>query len=564
MNRTIVIVVVALVSAACFNEGAPVAENLPTSSDSSAPQETSPTTLGGPQSSGVPSSVTCWSSDPGDGESEIRFVDITEATGLLDPLTGMRAHAAAWGDVDGDLDPDLFTGTFATARSDVYEVRGADGPSPDRLLLAESGHYDVSTDFPDEFGRTSGAVFADLDNDGDDDLVLSRNVRDLDIGAATTEVLENTGMGFAAVSTSIDANLGGRSVGVLDVDGDGLLDFIVVEDRYRGGSSRLYRNLGALDFEDATETRFVTGVDGLGIATGDVNNDGLTDVFVAGSNRLFVGDGDGLSEVAVPDFVWETFGNEDDVAGAAIADVNRDGWLDLVVGHHYNSTLSQGREVPVRLYLNRTKESGDAPLFDDVTMEAGLVGIPTKAPHVEVADFDNDGWPDILTSASALSGTAPAIFEHTGLVDGIPVFAPPKGLGSTQYWVSAPTVDIDRDGRLDVLLVEWEPSLPSLMLANETASGHWLEVSVDASLGGGVGTRVDVYEPGRSGDPAALIGSRDIVASVGYTAGIERFAHFGLGDLTHVDIVVTPPSPNEQIGLEVSSDQHVRLPSGCR
>jgi hypothetical protein len=507
--------------------------------------------------------ISCWSAGPSDGSSSITFSDITEQVGLTDPLTGMRAHAAAWSDIDGDLDPDLLVGTFATARGDVYRVRGAEGPSPDRLLLSENGVYEPATDFPEQFGRTSGAVFVDLDNDGDDDLVLSRNVRDRDVDAAVTTIMENTGDGFVATVETIDPGLGGRSVGVLDVDDDGLLDLLILEDRYMGGSSRLYRNLGGLRFEDATQSLFTPGVAGLGIATGDLNNDRRTDVFIAGSNRLFVGTGMGLAEVTVTGFDWETFGDEDDAAGAAIADVNRDGWLDLVVGQHYNSTLSQGRAVPVRLYLNRTGEPGAAPSFEDVTVDAGLVGIPTKAPHVEFADFDNDGWVDILTSASAESGTAPAIFRNTGLVDGVPVFAEPQGLGEAQYWVTAPLVDVDRDGRLDVLLVEWEPALPSIMLRNTTASGRWIEVSIDPSLGGGVGTRVDVYEPGRAGDPAALIGSREIVASVGYTAGVERFAHFGLGDLTEVDVVVTPPLPNAPITVTVSADQHVRFPSGC-
>ena len=118
------------------------------------------------------------------------------------------------------------------------------------------------------------------------------------------------------------------------------------------------------------------------------------------------------------------------------------------------------------------------PTFEDVTEEAGLVGLPTKAPHVEIADVDNDGWPDIVTTASADDGTRPAVFRHEGLIDGVPRFAAPAGLGAPQYWVAGPMTDVDRDGRLDILLVEWNPALPSLLLRNTSESGNWLEVSV--------------------------------------------------------------------------------------
>ncbi len=532
----------------------------PTGESTTATDESTSSSKGTTSADGV-----CWAAAAAGGAGELVWEDITEEWGLIDPLTGMHVHAGAWGDVNGDHLPDLAVGTFATARGDVYAVRGATAASPDRILLGGADGYTPSDSVPEMFGRTSGAVFADLDNDGDDDLVLSRNVRNRDTGAAVTEILENAGGRLSPAGSGIDPTLGGRSVGVLDVDEDGLLDLIIVEDRYRGGSTRVYRNLGGLAFEDAnTVFGFPDDVHGLGVATGDLNNDRHTDVFIAGSNRLFAGSGVGLVEVPSDALQWETFGPEDDVAGAAIADVNRDGWADLVVGQHYNSTLSQDRAVPVRLYLNRTTGQGEPPSLEDVTAAAGLVGIPTKAPHVELADFDNDGWPDILTSASSEGGEAPAVFMHEGLDGDVPRFTAPAGLGSAQYWVGAPTSDVDRDGRLDVLLLEWDPNIPSRLVANRRASGHWLEISVGADLGGGIGTRVDVYAAGGAGDAAALIGSREIVASLGYTAGVERIAHLGLGEITDVDVVVTPPLPHEPITLTaVAADRHVRVGGVC-
>ncbi|CAN5736240.1 hypothetical protein BH23ACT4_BH23ACT4_08210 [soil metagenome] len=504
----------------------------------------------------------CWRAEPAPGTEEISFSDETESSGLGEALIGMRGHAAAWGDVDGDGFVDLFVGTFATARPETYQQRGADGPAPDRLLLGRGGTFELEEGFPEQYGRTSGAVLVDLDGDGDLDLVASRNVTDRDAGVATA-VLENTGDGFVERESGIDPSLGGRSVGVLDFDGDGLLDLVILEDHYRGGSSRLYRNEGGFRFEDVTgQVGFPEGVHGLGLATGDLNNDGYTDIFVAGSNRLFAGTGDGFVEMPNPFPEWETFGNEDDVSGAAIADVNRDGWLDLVVGHHFNSTVDRGSRVPVRLYLNETGEPGGPIELRDVTEESGLIGLPTKAPHVEIADMDNDGWPDIVTTASASDGSAPAVFRHLGLDDGVPQFATPEGLGSPQYWVAGPTSDVDRDGRLDLLAVEWEPALPSMMFMNQTASGNWLQVAVDDGIGG-VGARVEAYQEGRAGEADAMLGARDITASLGYTAGVELMAHFGLGEATAVDIVVNPVGADPVTLSGVEANARVVVGGDC-
>lgn len=513
-------------------------------------------TVGG---TSAPASTSCWEAPAGGGKGG--FVDATEQLGLIEPLLGMRAHAGGWGDVNGDGYLDLFVGSFAGASAETFQVRGATGPAPDRLLLGGPEGFTIAEPFLDEPTRTSGVAMADLDDDSDLDLVLDRYPRErASIGSI---LMENQGGSFTEVADSgLDAALAGRSVGVLDFDRDGLLDLLQVGDPHGEGSSRLLHNEGGLTFTDVTDSAFVDGVLGLGVSTADLNGDSFTDVFVGGSNRMFVGnEGGTLREVVSDVFDWEVFGPEDDVAGVAIADLNRDGRPDLVIGQHFNSTLNTGALVPVRVYLNSgVTDSGD-PMFTDVTDESGMPGLPTKAPHVEIVDFDNDGWPDILTTASADGG--PAIFRHEGLVDGVPSFSTPAGLGTSQYWVTGPTADINRDGRVDVFLAEWEPALPSLMLLNDEPGGNWLSVEIDPSVGGGVGASVAVYEPGRADEPEGLVGVREISASVGYTAGSPPWAHFGLGDLDSVDLRVALPNGQNYSLDDVPANQHLMLPDGC-
>jgi hypothetical protein len=495
----------------------------------------------------------------------VQFTDQTETAGLLDPLTGMYGHAAAWGDLDSDDQIDLFVGTFADRDADEYQYRGADGPSPDRLLQQSDGVFAIAP-LEEMFTRTSGAVFADMDGDADVDLVLSRNWHEDAANAPTTMVIRNDGSALTPVEVKgLPSDFGGRSIGVLDYDSDGMPDLFIAEDRWTGGRSVLLRNEGELVFSDVTtEAGIATDAFGLGVGVADLTGDGHRDIFVSGSNRLFVAQGDGTFVEAVGAITeWEVFGEEDDVAGVSVADVNRDGLLDLAVGQHYNSTLDFGELVPVRLYLNRGMQDG-VPSFEDVTEAAGLVGLPTKAPHVEISDVDNDGWPDIVTTASVDEGSRPAIFKHLGLDGDLPTFEPPSGLGAAQYWVAGPSADVDRDGRLDMILVEWEPSLPSLYLHNQSESGHWLEVSVSNEVGGGIGWRVEVYESGALGDIGSLLGAREITVTEGYSSGVAPIAHFGLGDAAEVDIRLLPPGGRAANDLiAIGADQHIRFSGGC-
>jgi hypothetical protein len=512
----------------------------------------------------TPGGASCWSARSAAGTPEISFSDITGERGLTEPLLGMFGHAAAWEDVNGDGWMDLFVGTFADKPAEEYRVRGASGPSPDRLLLGSPAGFRPDATFPDLYGRSSGAAFADLDTDGDPDLVVSRNVRPQEEGRPT-DVLRNDGGTFSVVEDAGIPPVGGRSVGVLHADGDRLPDLFIAEDRWVGGSSVLLRNLGGLRFADMTGEAGIPGdVHGLGVGTADLTGDGWTDLFVAGSNRLFVANGDGTFREAPGEvFRWDVYGAEDDVSGASFGDLNRDGLPDLVLGHHYNSTVDHGERVPIRVYVHRGVDDEGIPRFEDVTAATGLPDLPTKAPHVEVNDFDNDGWPDILATASAGSGTRPVVFRHGGLEGDVPRFSAPSGIGDPHYWVTGPSADVDRDGRLDVLLVDWEPDRPSLLLRNETDSGNWLSISVDPAHGEGVGTRVAAFRPGAVGELEGLIASGQVTASQGYAAGSAPVVHLGLGDAAEVDLRVQLPgeAPVDLVG--VATNQHLQVPDGC-
>lgn len=129
------------------------------------------------------------------------------------------------------------------------------------------------------------------------------------------------------------------------------------------------------------------------------------------------------------------------------------------------------------------------------------------------------------------------------------------------YTAPGPSCDFDRDGRLDLFLGSWWAESPSLLLRNETPSGHWLDVQVVGGNGVnrmGVGSLVELYEAGKAGVAEARIGCREIATGYGYASSQEAIAHFGLGKRTACDIVVTlPHGRGTMIRKSVEADQRI-------
>src|SRR5262245_15261930 len=348
--------------------------------------------------------------------SPITFRDVTKDAGLLEPLAGIMGHGGAWGDFDGDGLIDLFVGGFCDRPDSEYKP--AAGPVPSRLFRnLGNGKFEEVKDTPLKFfGRTSGAVFADLDNNGTLELYAANNTKGKT--NKTQEPQRSAQLRFANFFRNdrgkfidISAESGAcpksmrtaRNIGVFDYDGDGLLDLFIVEDRFiPNPRSILLRNKGNLQFEDVTkEAGLPDDIYGLGLAVADLNGDGRPDFFVAHSNRLFlsqVKNGKTTYREAVElrnVLQWQPLDREDWPCGAAFGDLNLDGRLDLIVTSHHVKARN-------KVFLNMGLKDG-IPQFRDVTKEAGLGDIvPVKCPHVEIQDFDNDGRPDIFTSAAWL------------------------------------------------------------------------------------------------------------------------------------------------------------------
>jgi hypothetical protein len=502
------------------------------------------------------------------------FRDVGDETGLFPHVSEIRGHGAAWGDVDGDGWADLYVATFHNqgSKANMF-LRNVNG----KFQLDPQEHLRTS-------GMGSGALFADFTNSGRLDLYVSNcsHGKKGDPAFSTPNSLfRNDGGGtFTDVSRQSGACpplYEGRGVTVLDFDGDGLLDLLTCEQYYSPKvkvGPALYRNLGGHRFENVSEkVGLPVGFGGLCVLASDMNADGWPDIFLssgAGEHRLYLNDGKGKFREAPGTsdvFRWTNANGEDTPAGACIADVNRDGLPDLVVGHHFKTPWVN--PVPIRLYLHRGIKNGN-PSFEDITEAAGLQPLRMKAPHVEIQDFDNDGWPDISVSIVKFKDGQPhpLIYKNLGVRDGLPrfqeavwavndfpdaedrqqrssgkVFAKILEEKKIIYMAPGPTCDFDRDGRLDMFLPNWWIESRSLLLRNETPGGNWLQVGATGDQGlnrMGIGAKIKIFPVGQR-DAASLIASREIAIGYGYCSGQEAVVHFGLGDSKQVDVVVELP-----------------------
>lgn len=502
-------------------------------------------------------------------EAQIKFKDVTKKAGLYEPLKGMAGHNATWGDVNEDGYPDLFFGNFTHFYDSTYNKRGhTEGKQPNKFFLNQgNGKFKEVEDSPVRvMGKNSGGAFADFDNDGDLDLVISHQshlkVFPGDLPPSAIErnrLFENDGNGnLSDVTEASGLDFGypflGRTTFVFDYDGDGLLDLFMQEDRVlsdiSGGNSRLMRNTGGLVFKDVTAeagfpTGFQTGLYGLGGFVDDVNGDSWPDIFFAHSCRLFINNANGTFHEKEYDMVPEKIsqpapGNMDWTCGANTGDVDNDGDMDFVLGDHYRM---DGSFHHLYLFLNEGNDANGDPLFREIANEAGIPDPDNRIIHMQLEDVDNDGLIDILTSRYSCF-----IYKNEGVSGGLPRFQGPISSGHEEglgYAAGGPFCDYDRDGRIDFIGPEWYAYAHSPLLRNITKGAkNYINVQVDLASGpnrNGIGARVEIYKAGMLGRDEGLLCAKILSVTNGYSSGYEPLAHIGLPNDQFVDIRVSMP-----------------------
>ena len=300
-------------------------------------------------------------------------------------------------------------------------------------------------------------------------------------------------------------------LGLLDFDGDGLLDIYLtdspsVETARDPGAARsaLYRNLGSVRFEDVTE-RAGVGQPGwaMGVCTADVDGDGGEDLYVTGfgRNHLYRNNRDGtFTDVAegagVAGGGWST--------GCGFADYDRDGRLDLFVSRYVTVDLERLPEFGKGAAGMRGEGRGATCLYRGIAVQCGPRGLPGEPDllfhndgggrFTEVSeragvhdsagyyglgvawfDWNGDGWPDLYVANDThpnyfYENQRNGTFKETGFPLGVAVSED----GGEQGSMGVAVGDYDNTGRLSLFVTNFAEEYAALY---HNDGDHFTDVS---------------------------------------------------------------------------------------
>lgn len=455
---------------------------------------------------------------------DFTFTDVTEAAGVGKVGYGMGAVVA---DYDQDGAPDLYISNFG--QNVLYHNNG-DGTF--REVTQE-----VLPQLPDKVG--AGCAFIDIENDGDLDLYVG-----------------------SYVQFSIDKHVN-RFIGKHQFH-PGPVD-------YPPSPDVLFRNEGDGKFTDVSQTSGVgkQASYSMGVIGFDADDDGDGDILVVNDQRpntLWVNDGKGVFEdqAVVAGLAFDRLGKANGNMGVELGDVNGDGLTDLF-------TTTYQDEMPV-LYINMGQGlfmdqtnvvTVDTRLHPHVTWGCGLV------------DFDNDGDLDIYVACGHFMDNIQYIDDRTSvkvrdfLLENrggkfVDVSAQAgSGMQIVESSRGAVFEDFDNDGDIDVVVLNWN-SRPSILRNDSvmTAPGIGVElVGVDSNRTA-VGAKLRLSGTGSETSRNRLQTSH-VVAGRGYQSQYGSRQHFSLIEGASPSLEVTWPTGRvEQFSIQSGSQRPLMVIEG--
>lgn len=452
-------------------------------------------------------------------EGHSKFRDVTEALHL-------KSSGWAQGVCSGDFDNDGYTDLFVTYWGANHLYRNQGGK--EFKDITEAAHLQQ----PSKRFNT-GCAFVDIDNDGRLDLFVANYLK---FDPATTPL---PGANPYCFYRGIAVACGPRG--------------LPFEQNF------LYRNKGDGAFEDISKPSGVSEPQGhyaLGVLTGDFNEDGLPDIYVACDQTpslLYVNQGGGKfeEEAVLRGVAFDGNGKEMSGMGVDAGDYAADGHQSI-----FRTNFSDEFET---LYRNRGGGN-----FDDVTLDAGL-GANRRFVGWGAGffDFDNDGWKDVFL----VNGHAFPEVDSLGLdihYKDRAILYRNRGDGKFQdiSEISGPGIlekhsargttfaDIDNDGTLEIAINNQnEP--PTLLKQVSKAEGHWilLQLAGTRSNRSAIGAKVTVI----SADHKQLA---EVRSGGSYLSQNDLRLHFGLGAATTIDeIQIAWPSGKKQTLTKQQADR---------
>ena len=374
--------------------------------------------------------------------------------------------AMAFADVDNDGDKDLL-------------VTGKGGPILTTLYLNNGSGNFTALSNPSLVNVYGGDVkFLDADNDSDLDVFITGSTSS---PANTSNLYLNSGSGLYSLATGSNFELmryGKNDVG--DVDNDGDIDIIITGQNSSGNPvSKIYLNNGSGIYTQQSPSPFTNLQSGAARFI-DIENDGDLDLLLCGENssgqaitELYSNNGSGLFTSNTSSTI-DSFTNSD----IAIGDIDNDGDNDFII-----CGLS-GATIATKLYLNN-----GSGVFSELT---GTPFAPAMAGIVKLADFDNDVDLDVYLMGSGPGGgvnVVTKIYSNIGLNTFTEVVSLPGA-----YLSSAAIADVNGDNKADVIFSGTSFTQPThatrlflntstILAVNETNPSNNLEIFPNPTKG---------------------------------------------------------------------------------